>query len=228
MSGWQERTETVIGTEGCEILKNARVIVFGVGGVGSYAVETLARTGIGYIGIVDSDTVSESNINRQLVALRSTVGMKKTQVAKSRIYDINPDCFVEEYDKFYSESDPIDISRYDYVIDAIDSISSKVFLIKSCAEAGVPVISSMGTGNKTDPTRLRIEDIYKTSVCPLARVMRTRLKKEGIKKLKVVYSTEEPVTAGQRTPGSVAFVPGCAGIMLAAEAVNDILKHGKM
>ncbi len=228
MSRWQVRTEAVIGKEGCEILKNSKVIVFGVGGVGSYAVEALARTGVGHIAIVDSDTVSESNINRQLVALNSTVGKKKTQVAKERIKDINPECAVEEYDKFYSENDPIDISKYDYVIDAIDSITSKVFLIKSCAEAGVPIVSSMGTGNKTEPQRLKTEDIYKTSVCPLARAMRTRLKKEGIKKLKVVYSTEEPVSNGQRTPGSVAFVPACAGMMLAAEAVNDILKQGKM
>ncbi len=223
MKEWQSRTERVIGEQGCIRLANASVIVFGVGGVGSYAVEALARSGVGHITVVDSDTVAESNINRQLIALHSTVGRKKTDVVKERILDINPECNVTAHCVFYGEENPIDISGFDYVIDAIDSISSKVFLIKSCEEKGVPIVSSMGTGNKKDPTRLTVTDIYKTSVCPLARVMRQRLRKEGIKKLTVVYSTEESRQTGERTPGSTAFVPSCAGLMLAATAVNGIL-----
>ncbi len=221
---WQKRTRMVIGDDGCRALADARIIVFGIGGVGSYTVEALVRSGVGHIAIVDGDVVAESNINRQLVALNSTVGMKKTEAARARMLDINPECDVVTYDVFYDEQNQIPLDGYDFVIDAIDSISSKVLLIKNCTEQKIPVISCMGTGNKTDPTKLKTADIYKTSVCPLARVMRSRLKKEGIKKLTVVFSTEESVTTGERTPGSLSFVPGCAGLILASYAVNEILR----
>ncbi len=223
MGHWQDRTKMVIGEDGCLALGKASVMIFGVGGVGSYAAEALARSGVGHIALVDADSVSLSNINRQLIALHSTVGDMKVDVCKKRIHDINPDCRVDTYSMFYSEDSPIPLDGYDFIIDAIDSISSKVFLAKSCQRYGVPLISCMGTGNKTDPTKLKVDDIYKTSVCPLARVMRQRLKKEGIKKLQVVYSTEESVSTGERTPGSLSFVPGCAGLILASRAVEYII-----
>lgn len=227
------RTEMLLGREGVDKLKGSAVIVFGVGGVGGYTVEALARAGVGHIAVVDSDTVSESNINRQIIATSATVGRKKVDVIEERIHEISPDIKVEKYDIFF-ENDvkcKIDFTKYDYIVDAIDSVSSKVLLIECANEAGVPVISSMGTGNKLDPTAFRVADISKTKVCPLARAVRTRLRKIGINHLKVVYSEEEPhVTAadGERLPpASVSFVPGVAGLILAGQIIVDLAAEGK-
>ena len=230
-----------MGSDGMEKLKNARVAVFGVGGVGSYAVEALARSGIGAIDLIDDDVVSLSNINRQLIALHSTVGRAKVEVAAERIADINPDCTVRTYKTFYlpGTAERFDFTQYDYVIDAIDTVSGKIALAVQAREAGVPIISAMGAGNKLDPAAFEVTDIYKTSVCPLARVMRRELKKRGIKGLKVVYSREEAITpleaAGEeasahqkrQTPGSAAFVPSVAGLILAGEVVRDLIKADK-
>ncbi len=224
------RTELLLGQDGLEKLKNAHVAVFGIGGVGSYVTEALARCGVGKLTIVDNDTVNITNINRQLIALHSTVGMKKTEAARARILDINPSAEVTALDCFYTGSE-VDLSGFDYIADAIDTVSAKLALIENAAGLGIPVISSMGTGNKLDPSKLTITDIYKTEMCPLARVMRYELKKRRIKKLKVVYSTEQPrehkaeseeVTAKRKTIGSVSFVPPAAGIMIAGEIVRDI------
>lgn len=224
------RTELLLGQDGLEKLKNAHVAVFGIGGVGSYVTEALARCGVGKLTIVDNDTVNITNINRQLIALHSTVGMKKTEAARARILDINPLAEVTALDCFYTGSE-VDLSGFDYIADAIDTVSAKLALIENAAGLGIPVISSMGTGNKLDPSKLTITDIYKTEMCPLARVMRYELKKRRIKKLKVVYSTEQPrehkaeseeVTAKRKTIGSVSFVPPAAGIMIAGEIVRDI------
>jgi tRNA A37 threonylcarbamoyladenosine dehydratase len=227
------RTEMLLGREGVDRLKGSAVIVFGVGGVGGYTVEALARAGVGHIAVVDSDAVSESNINRQIIATRATVGRKKVDVIEERIHEISPDISVEKFDVFF-ESDTkckIDFTKYDYIVDAIDSVSSKVLLVECANEAGVPIISSMGTGNKLDPTAFRVTDISKTKVCPLARAVRTRLRKIGINHLKVVYSEEEPhVTAadGERIPpASVSFVPGVAGLILAGQIIVDLTAEGK-
>ena len=227
------RTEMLLGREGVDRLKGSAVIVFGVGGVGGYTVEALARAGVGHIAVVDSDAVSESNINRQIIATRATVGRKKVDVIEERIHEISPDISVEKFDIFF-ESDTkckIDFIKYDYIVDAIDSVSSKVLLVECANEAGVPIISSMGTGNKLDPTAFRVTDISKTKVCPLARAVRTRLRKIGINHLKVVYSEEEPhVTAadGERLPpASVSFVPGVAGLILAGQIIVDLTAEGK-
>ena len=222
------RTEMLLGREGVDRLKGSAVIVFGVGGVGGYTVEALARVGVGHIAVVDSDTVSESNINRQIIATSATVGRKKVDVIEERIHEISPDIKVEKYDIFFENDTKckIDFTKYDYIVDAIDSVSSKVLLIECANEAGVPIISSMGTGNKLDPTAFRVADISKTKVCPLARAVRTRLRKIGINHLKVVYSEEEPhVTAadGERLPpASVSFVPGVAGLILAGQIIVDL------
>ena len=224
------RSELLLGKDGIDRLKNAHVAVFGVGGVGGHAVEALARCAVGKIDIIDADTVSVSNLNRQTVALGSTVGRGKTEVLRERILDINPDCQVTAIQRFYSRenADEFDLSQYDYIIDAIDTVTSKIELITRAASLGVKITSSMGTGNKLDPTQFKIEDIYKTSVCPLARVMRTELRKRGIKKLKVLYSKEEPIkavaeeTVGRHSPGSVSFVPSVAGLIIAGEVIKDI------
>ncbi|MGN0313826.1 MAG: ThiF family adenylyltransferase [Fusicatenibacter sp.] len=232
------RTELLIGEEGLLRLRNARVAVFGIGGVGSYVAEALARSGIGTLILVDSDTVSLTNLNRQLLALHSTVGRKKTEVMKERIRDIDPTTKVEIFDVFYNEdtADAFSMEEYDYVVDAIDTVSSKLLLIERAAAQGTPVISCMGTGNKLDPGRFEITDITKTSVCPLAKVMRRELKKRGIFRCKVLYSREEPVkisasaetkgNTGRPVPGSIAFVPGTAGLMIAGEVVRDLLESG--
>lgn len=219
------RTEAVIGSIAIAKLNKAKVIVFGVGGVGGYIVEALGRSGIGTIGLVDSDVVEESNINRQLVATNSTIGQTKTSIAKKRLEDINPEVKVDEYPFLYlpDTADRIDLSQYDYVVDAVDNVTAKLMLVEKCRELNIPIICSMGTGNKLDPSRFEVSDIYKTSVCPLAKVMRTECKKRGIKKLKVVYSREEPVKTGSRTPGSMPFVPGAAGLIIAGEVVKDII-----
>ena len=224
------RSELLLGSDGIKRLKGARVAVFGVGGVGGHAVEALARCGVGKIDVIDSDTVSVSNLNRQIIALESTVGRTKVSVIAERIRDINPDCAVTCIQKFYSpeSSAEFDLTQYDYVIDAIDSVTSKLELITQADSLGVKIISSMGTGNKLDPTAFVIDDIYKTSVCPLARVIRTELRKRGIKKLKVLYSKEEPIKtvaesiAGRHSPASVSFVPSVAGLIIAGEVIKDI------
>lgn len=224
------RSELLLGTEGIKKLKNAHIAVFGAGGVGSHAIEALARSAVGKIDIIDSDTVSVSNLNRQAIAFESTVGRVKVEVMAERIRDINPECVAVGIQKFYSaeSADEFDLSKYDYIIDAIDTVSSKLLLITRATSLGVKIISSMGTGNKLDPTAFLISDIYKTSVCPLARVMRTELRKRGVKKLKVLYSKEEPIRAvaeadsGRHSPGSVSFVPSVAGLIIAGEVIKDI------
>ena len=224
------RTELLVGKEGMERLKNAKVCVFGVGGVGGYAVEALARSGVGTIHLVDSDTVSETNINRQIIATRSTVGRPKVEVARERILEINPEARVETFNLFYSSETKhkIKLSDYDYVIDAIDSVKSKILLIVSAKEASVSIISSMGAGNKLDPTAFRVADISKTSVCPLAKTVRLELRKRGINHLKVVYSEETPIKAvvteekTRHAPGSIAFVPSVVGLIIGGEVIKDI------
>ena len=229
------RSELLLGEGSTEKLRNSRVIVFGVGGVGSYTVEALARSGIGHITLVDNDDVAESNINRQLIATVSTVGQSKVEVAQKRILDINPDCQVTALKEFVTKdnTDIFGLSDYDYIVDAIDTVSAKIALAVEADTKGIPMISSMGTGNKLDGTRFEISDIYKTSVCPLARVMRYELKKRGVKKLKVVYSKEEPLTPApaetenssrRQTPGSVPFVPGVAGLIIAGEVIKDLIR----
>lgn len=219
------RTEALIGKDALEKIKNSRVIVFGIGGVGSYAAEALARAGVGDITIVDPDTVAPSNINRQLYALHSTVGMLKVEAAKARITDINPSAAVTAMPVFYSADNEkeFDFSKYDYVVDAIDTVTSKLLIICNAKKASTPVISSMGTGNKLSPCEFEVADIYKTSVCPLARVMRRELKARGVTSLKVVYSKEEPKKAGERTPASISFTPPVAGLIIASEVIKDII-----
>ena len=232
MSDIFSRTELVFGKEALERLRCARVAVFGAGGVGGYIIEALARSGIGAIDIIDNDTIAESNLNRQIIALHSTLGRYKADVAAERVKDINPECTVTAHKLFYlpENADGFDISGYSYIADAIDTVSAKLALIERANAAGVPIISSMGTGNKTDPTRLEVADIYETSVCPLARVMRTECRKRGIKSLKVVYSKEEPSkssavneTTGKPIPGSTAFVPSAAGLIIASVIINDLV-----
>lgn len=228
------RTERLLGTKGVEMLKQSRVAVFGVGGVGSYTVEALARSGVGSITIIDNDDVALSNINRQLPATHKTIGRLKVDVVAEHIMEINPCCKVTALPLFYSADtdDKIDLSAFDYVVDAIDTVSAKLLLIEKCSQLGVRIISSMGAGNKLDPTRFEVSDIYKTSVCPLAKVMRRELKARGIEKLKVVFSKEEALTpfetddgevsSKRQIPGSIAFVPSVAGLIIAGEVIKDI------
>ncbi len=212
-------------------LKSSSVCVFGIGGVGSFAAEALARAGVGTLYLVDKDNVSDSNRNRQLIALSSTVGRPKVEVMKERILDINPSAQVYTYQRFFlpETADGFDFSEYDYVVDAVDTVTAKVFLAMRCKEYGTPIISSMGTGNKLDPSRFMITDIYSTSVCPLARVMRRELKKRHIEKLKVLYSDETPSSDIKLTeearpvPASISFVPSVAGLMIAGEVIKDII-----
>ena len=220
------RTERLIGTAGLEKLRKSRVAVFGIGGVGGYVVEALARSGVGALDLIDKDTISESNINRQIIALHSTIGKQKTEVAAARVKDINPAIKVRTHNVFFlpETADSFDFSLYDYVVDAIDTVSGKIALIESAKRANVPVISSMGTGNKLDATAFEVVDISKTSVCPLARVMRRELKKRGVEKVKVVYSKEEPKETEEGVPASIAFVPPVAGLILAGEVVKDLIK----
>ena len=225
MSERFSRTELLIGKENVERLGRARVAVFGVGGVGGYAVEALVRSGVGTLDLIDADVVSLSNVNRQIIATEKTVGRAKVDVAKERALEINPDIKVNTYKIFYlpETAGQFDFTLYDYVVDAIDTVTGKLGLIMQAKEAGVPVISCMGAGNKLDAAAFRVEDIYKTSVCPLAKVMRRELKKRGVKDLKVVYSKEEPVKKGNQIPGSIAFVPPAAGLILAGEVGKDLL-----
>lgn len=223
------RTAQLLGNENVENLFDKHVIVFGVGGVGGYVVEALARSGIGKISIVDNDVVNESNINRQIIALHSTIGKQKVDVLKNRILDINPECQVFVYNQFFlpENSNDFDFSIYDYVVDAVDTVTAKIEIIKKSKESNVPVISSMGTGNKLNPMGFKVSDISKTKVCPLARVMRNELKKRGISKVKCVYSEENPVIQTQ-TPASVAFVPPVAGLLIASEVVKDLCIEKKL
>lgn len=227
------RTGLILGAEAMDRLGAAKVAVFGIGGVGGHVVEALVRSGIGAIDIVDNDTVSVTNINRQIIALQSTVGKSKVRVMADRIRDINPDCTVGEYECFYlpETKDEFDFLQYDYIVDAVDTVTAKISLVEEATRLNVPIISSMGAGNKLDPTAFEVADIYKTSVCPLAKVMRRELKKRGIQRLKVVYSTEEAIqpkgitdelSSKRCIPGSNAFVPAVAGLIIASEVIKDI------
>ena len=227
------RTELLLGQEGVEKLKKSRVAVFGVGGVGGYVVEALARSGVGTLDLIDNDVVSLSNINRQIIALHSTVGRLKTEVAAERAKDINPNITVHTHNVFYlpETAAQFDFSAYDYVVDAIDTVSGKIALVEQAKAANVPIISAMGAGNKIDPTAFLVADVSQTTVCPLARVMRRELKKRGIEHLKVVYSQEEPIPVktvdeetGKPIPASVAFVPSVVGLILAGEVIKDLIK----
>ena len=226
------RTGLIIGNEGLDKLKQANVIVFGVGGVGSFAAEAIARAGVGNLTIVDFDDVDITNINRQLPALHSTVGRYKVDVMKERILDINPDINIKAIREVYNKdtSESILSEHYDYVVDAIDMVTSKIHLIETCKNKGIEIISSMGMGNKLDPTKIEVTDIHKTTICPLARVMRKELKDRRIKKLKVVYSTEQPADLKKKifngkkaTPGSISFVPSVGGLIIASVVINDLL-----
>ena len=226
MENQHSRTETLIGKDALEKLSSSRVAIFGVGGVGGYVAEALARTGVGIIDLIDKDAVGVTNINRQIYDLHSTVGRDKVIVAKERILDINPNIVVNTYKTFFSSenSEDFDFSEYDYIVDAIDTVSSKLELVMKAQQCSVPIISSMGAGNKLNPEMFEIADIYKTSVCPLAKVMRQELKKRGIKKLKVVYSKEAPIKKeGQRLPASIAFVPPVVGLIISSVVVKDLI-----
>lgn len=237
------RTQIIYGKSAMERLSKARIAVFGIGGVGGHTVEALVRSGVGAVDLIDNDYVCLSNLNRQIIATHKTIGMSKTDAAEERIYEINPHCKVTKHKVFFTPqtSGEFDFSLYDYVIDAIDTVSGKIELVMKANEANIPIISSMGAGNKTNPAMFEVSDIYKTSVCPLARVMRNELKKRRIKKLKVVYSKEQPIkpleseltelkelentsTKRRQTPGSTAFVPSVAGLIIAGEVINDLTK----
>ena len=244
------RGRLLYGNNSIELLHRKRVAVFGLGGVGGYIAESLVRTGIGAIGLIDHDTVDLTNLNRQIIATHETIGMNKTDAMEQRLLSINPACHITKHECFYlpETADAFDLTEYDYVIDAVDTVTAKLELITRATQAGTPVISAMGAGNKTDPTALRIDDIYHTSVCPLARIMRKELRKRGIKKLTVCYSLEAPVSqkkdAGEvtddasekttatepkssrrSTPGSNAFVPSAMGLAMAAHVVNELIKN---
>lgn len=236
------RTAMLIGTDALDVLKKSRVAIFGLGGVGGHAAEAIVRAGVGTVDIIDNDTVSESNINRQLIATYETVGLFKTDAFEARIKSINPDCCVNKHTVFFDSEtkDKFDFSSYDYVVDAIDSVQGKILLAVMCRDAGVPLISAMGAGNKLDPTAFEVADIYETSVCPLARVMRSELKRRGIKSLKVVYSKEvakKPIlpdgneqdsqTPRKPTPASISFVPSVSGLIIASEVIKDLIKGEK-
>ena len=235
---WLSRTEKLIGKDGLDRLASSRVAVFGAGGVGSFVIEGLVRSGVGAIDVVDNDQVSLSNLNRQLIATLDTVGMDKTAVVRERIKSINPDCKVTEHKMFFlpETADEFDFSVYDYVVDAIDTVAGKLAIIEKCSSLGIPVISSMGTGNKLDPSEFRIADIYDTKVCPLAKAIRKECRKRGIESLKVLYSEEdvlkpeadlgndEVLPPGKKTtPGSISFVPSVAGLMIAGEVIKDLI-----
>ena len=226
------RTEQLLGADNINKLKNSRVAIFGVGGVGGYVAEALARVGIGSIDLIDNDTVNITNINRQIIATHNTIGLYKVDAAKNRINEISPEINVTTHKIFFNEEniEAIDFSGFDYVVDAIDTVTSKILLITKCKELNIPIISSMGTGNKLEASMLEVSDIYKTSVCPLAKVMRYELKKRGIKKLKVVYSKELPIKSeiqetvrGRHIPASAVFVPAAAGMIIGSEVTKDII-----
>ena len=229
------RTELILGQEAMDRLRRSRVAVFGIGGVGGYVVEALARSGVGSLDIIDHDKVSMTNINRQIIASTNTVGRDKVDVMKERILSINPDAVVNVSKSFFlpETADLFDFGKYTYVVDAIDTVTAKIELVLRVGDAGVPVISCMGTGNKLEPAMLEIADIYQTSVCPLAQVMRRELRKRNVEKLKVLYSKEEPVKnylsiQGRAVPGSVSFVPSVAGLIIASEVIKEIAGIGKV
>lgn len=230
-----KRTEALIGSDAVEKLHDSRVAIFGIGGVGGYVTEALARSGVGHFLLVDSDNVDITNINRQIIALSSTVGKSKVSVMKDRIMDINNDAEVEVRECFYlpENADEFDFSKYDYIVDAVDTVTAKINIITKAKECNVDVISAMGAGNKLDPTAFKVADISKTKVCPLAKVMRYELKKRGIKDVKVVYSEEEPITSGieadgeskrRSIPASIAFAPSVMGLIMASEVIKDLIK----
>ena len=220
------RQEMLIGEEKTKKIKDSNIIVFGVGGVGGFAIEALVRAGVGNITIVDSDTVNVTNLNRQIIALNSTIGKYKVDVMEERIKDINPLCNVTKYNIFYEPGcDAIDLTKYDYIVDCIDSLKSKIDIIKNAYDNNIKIISCMGMGNKLKPLMIEIADINKTSYCPLARKIRIELKKLGVKKLKVCYSKEEPIKSGERFPASISFVPSTAGLIIAGEVINDIINE---
>lgn len=219
------RTELLLGKEAMEKLHRAHIAVFGIGGVGGYIAEALVRSGVGNFDLIDSDKVSLTNINRQIIATNETIGRYKVDVMKERMLSINPDVKVNTHQCFYlpENADEFDLGRFSYVADAVDTVTAKIELILQAQKAGTPIISCMGTGNKLNPTQLEIADIYQTSVCPLAKVMRRELRKRGVQKLKVLYSGEEPIKIHQAVPGSVSFVPSAAGLIIASEIVKDIV-----
>ncbi len=230
------RTAMLLGEDAVKRLAHSRVAVFGIGGVGGYVVEALVRAGVGAIDLIDNDEVCESNLNRQIIATKSNIGRRKVDVCEERILDINPECVVRKYACFYlpETADHFCFEEYAYVVDAIDTVTGKIQLVMQAKEANVPIISCMGTGNKLNPTQLEVTDLYQTSVCPLAKVMRRELKKRGIENLKVVYSREEPKkpqitceteenTMRRSTPGSVSFVPSVAGLIIASEVIKDLV-----
>ena len=236
-----DRTQLLLGAEAMEKLKNSRVAIFGLGGVGGYVAEALARSGVGALELIDHDTISQSNINRQILALHSTIGMAKAEAARQRVLDINPDILAVARQEFYGPdtAGQFDFTQYDYVVDAIDTVTGKLALIAAAKAAGVPILCCMGTGNKLDPSKFQIADISKTSICPLARIMRKECAKRGYQNVKVLYSTEEALTPqlteadlkelpeGRRTiPGSTAFVPSVAGLMIAGQVIHDLIQGG--
>lgn len=229
MEDWLSRTNNLLGKENVDILKRSTVAVFGVGGVGSFAAEALVRSGIGKIILVDSDTVDITNINRQLIADTTVIGQDKVEIAKQRFLRINPKIEIETYKKYYNKetSNELIKDEYDYIVDAIDSVTSKLLLVEKAKKKNINIISAMGAGNKLDPTKFEVSDISKTSVCPLAKVMRKELRLRGINHLKVVYSKEEVVNKGEdkRTPASISFVPSVAGLIIASEVVKDLIKE---
>lgn len=224
------RTAMLIGADALDKLSSCRVAIFGIGGVGGYVAEALARSGIGHLDLIDNDTVNITNINRQIIATHDTIGQLKTEAMKKRILSINPNAVINTFNVFYlpENSGQFDFSEYDYIVDAVDTVTAKIEIIVNAKKKGTPVISSMGTGNKLDPTRFEIADIYKTSVCPLAKVVRHELKKRGVDKLKVLYSKEEPIKNnnssdnGKAIPASIAFVPSVAGLIIAGEVVKEL------
>ena len=226
MTPYNERTVRLIGEDGVQQLKNAHVLIFGIGGVGSYAAEALTRAGIGSLTIVDGDTIAPSNLNRQLIARTDNIGEDKVSAAAARYRAVNPDCLVTPVKAFVTDNvrDLFDMADYDYVLDAVDTVTAKIDIITACAEAGTPVIACMGTGGKLAPERLRVSPIEKTSVCPLARVMRRELKNRGIRGVSVVWSDEKPIV-NTRPPGSMSFVPGAAGLLMASHAVREIMNN---
>ncbi len=227
---WNQRTELLIGIKGIEKLKKATVIIYGIGGVGSYVAEGLARAGVGKLILVDPDDISITNINRQIHATRSTVGKSKVEVMKERVLDICPETIVETYrpEDIENGEDYLIDEKISYVVDAVDTVYTKIKLVERAKDMDVPIISSMGAGNKLSPEKFEISDIYKTSVCPLAKKIRKELKQRGIKKLKVVYSKEEPIKIESKVPGSISFVPSVVGLIIAGEVVKDLINESKL
>ncbi len=230
MNNQFSRTELLLGSQAMDLLAGSRVAIFGIGGVGGYVCEALVRSGVGAFDLIDNDVVSPTNLNRQIIATTKTMGMDKVEVMKERMLSINPEARVTTYKCFFlpENAQNIPFDEFDYVVDAVDTVTAKIELIMKAREYGIPIISSMGTGNKLDPSAFRITDLYKTNVCPLARVMRRELKKRGIDKLKVLYSEEKPIRRyiDKSTPGSISFVPAVAGLMIGGEVIKDLIAAG--